>query len=297
MRILGKKVYRLRITYDIKNGNPTFLLELVFSRLEDNDQRRRPYDDLIGIEGSEKFSRYPKLIDLRNLELLEVPSAYSFNIFDILNRSFQNGTNIEYLRVTKLVEKDFKSFQKFIEKLSSLNFLFIKHLCSPFTETKNDYSLFSLSSLNTLYHLLIFECQKTNILSSDIVTELLRKNPNLDCLEFGSMNVSFLRGVFRNFLITEKTRKTNGKCGNSDMHVNLMYSGKQEDLLNILMDDINKLRNLKKLNVTFDHQTVPHFQSNVDCKYCLKDRHKITKEVHLYDRTFTYMYTHGKLEH
>uniref|UniRef100_A0A0N5BRU1 F-box domain-containing protein n=1 Tax=Strongyloides papillosus TaxID=174720 RepID=A0A0N5BRU1_STREA len=191
-----REVYDVWIHYYKIREKHRFDLKLGFNSLGDGNlsiTRRRYYKEVTKIKSDRELSRFLKMLDMRNLELLSVHDSCNTDIFNILNKSFQIKTNIGYLAISKLTEKDFIGFRKFIKKCSSVTVLDIQHMCFPSTEMTDVYSQLSLSSFNNLESLIICECHETKVLSTDMITRLLRKNLNLTCLNFGSCNIEFLR--------------------------------------------------------------------------------------------------------
>uniref|UniRef100_A0A0N5BEZ2 F-box/LRR-repeat protein n=1 Tax=Strongyloides papillosus TaxID=174720 RepID=A0A0N5BEZ2_STREA len=139
--------------------------------------------------------------------LLFVPVVDSLDIFDILNRSSQIGAHIRCLKISNLAEKDFESFIIFIEKFSSVEVLYIEHICSISTEIKNVYFLLSLSSLNNIRSFAISEFRETKILSADMIIKLIEKNSEIRSMYIGSWNIYFFESLFKKYLTIEQPCK------------------------------------------------------------------------------------------
>uniref|UniRef100_A0A0K0FGD3 F-box domain-containing protein n=1 Tax=Strongyloides venezuelensis TaxID=75913 RepID=A0A0K0FGD3_STRVS len=263
-----------------------FNFRIMSGRVIEEDSRVNPpfdYDKYIEKQSDEEVSRIFKMFDMRTLDTFNIPFVDDLDTFGIFNRYFQKGTNIGDLRITKLSEKNFTNFRMFLDKISSIKKLEIEHMCFPLTETKDVYSLLPISSLGTIETFVIFECPETRILSADIVTNFFRDNPNMKCLEVGSMNIEFLRSVFKEYFTMDQTRRMDGKCDFRKISLNLYCGGEFEHLRDILRNDLNKLKNVEEVyERMFPYEHVI-FGSVIDCKYCHNDMHVIVKYVALWD--------------
>uniref|UniRef100_A0A0N5BVC2 F-box domain-containing protein n=2 Tax=Strongyloides papillosus TaxID=174720 RepID=A0A0N5BVC2_STREA len=233
----------------------------------------------ISFQNDEEMSKFLKMFDIRDLHILKIPVVKNIDIFDVLSRSLQMGTKIEILDVCRLEEKDFTSFRRFIEKLSSINKLVIQHICSPSAEAKDILSDLSLSSFDTIESFKISECHETKILSIDMVTDLFRKNPDLTDLIIGSMNIEFLQIVFKEFFTMEQPLNMRCKNTHNAIFLKLHYGGEIKHLVEILSNVLRELENVQELDYSPEPWRRATFVSSKDCKYCLKRKHKISKYV------------------
>uniref|UniRef100_A0A0N5CCW0 F-box domain-containing protein n=1 Tax=Strongyloides papillosus TaxID=174720 RepID=A0A0N5CCW0_STREA len=282
-----ERIYLISIEYDENDESNPLRLEIFLDNMAN-----RTFGSLsifvhwvivlktINIQNSEELSRFLKIFDLRNFHSLKVRAADNINIFAILNKSFETGTNIETLLIQKLKEKDFESFRTFVEKLSSVRSLSIEHICAPSTRPRDVYSLLSLSSLNTIKDFDISECDGTKILSSDIVAKLFRNNPDIEFLTIRSMNIEFLESVFKEFFTVEQPRKMESECNFSEIDLNIYFNGEFEYLIDILRNDLSELDNVMEITKTLASS---EFKSDADCKNCRNKKHKITRYVYLFD--------------
>uniref|UniRef100_A0A0N5CGT7 F-box domain-containing protein n=1 Tax=Strongyloides papillosus TaxID=174720 RepID=A0A0N5CGT7_STREA len=274
-----KCVHSVWIKYDKNCEEYPISVDLLFVDYWDYEVHDQYYMENIEIQSVEEFSRIFKMFDMRDLNLLDVSVADNLDIFSVLNKSFQTGTKIENLRISKFAEKDFKSSRTFFEKLSSVKKLYIENICVPSTGEKDVYSLFSLPAFKTLKDLSIFEWQKTEVLSGSFVTNLIRENPNLKDLHLQSTNIENSRSIIKNFLTTEYPHEAESKYGRNITVLDLFFGGDFERLFdNILRNDIRGLKNVRI--VRYSYNVI--FKSAIECKYCLKNRHTIEKKLVLH---------------
>uniref|UniRef100_A0A0N5CCV6 F-box domain-containing protein n=1 Tax=Strongyloides papillosus TaxID=174720 RepID=A0A0N5CCV6_STREA len=147
-RLERKKTLGVSIKYDENHNSHPFHVQLVFDCEESVNFQDIPFGTYMitnKIQSGEELISFLKMFDMSDINL-EVPIADNLDVFDIMNRSFQVGTEIRLLKIPKLMEKDFKGFRTFVRKLSSVSLLEIDHVCSSSTETKDVYELLSLSS-------------------------------------------------------------------------------------------------------------------------------------------------------
>uniref|UniRef100_A0A0K0G317 F-box domain-containing protein n=1 Tax=Strongyloides venezuelensis TaxID=75913 RepID=A0A0K0G317_STRVS len=233
----------------------------------------------INIQNGEKLSYFFKMFDMTKLKILSVPAANNIDIFNILSRSFQTRIAINILVVSKVAEKDFRSFQTFIEKCSSFKSIFINHLCAPSTghEEINSF-LYWLSLINTR-NFEIIECPITKVLTADTVTKLLEGNPNLKSLKINPSNIEFLEGIFKEFFMMEQPRKMNCKNDNSEIFLTIYSDMKDEHLCDSLGKDFGELKNVKNIYCSIKFSYFAQFEYKSDCKYCVEDEHTITRRL------------------
>uniref|UniRef100_A0A0N5CGT8 F-box domain-containing protein n=1 Tax=Strongyloides papillosus TaxID=174720 RepID=A0A0N5CGT8_STREA len=296
-RLERRMVRDFSIKYNEYCGRCPFHLQISFKSVGDRNSGVIQYGfpKSINIQSVGELTGFLKMFDMRKLRRFLVPAAGNLDVFSILGGLFQVGTKIRFLEIPKLAEKDFGSFQTFIEKISWVGFLTIKHLCAPSTEPRDVYSFLSLSSFKTIKFFEIRECNRTKILSPDFVTKLLRNSPDIRILDIGSMNIEFLEGAFKEFFGVEELPKMESECNLlCEKILFLRFNGEIEHLHGILKNVLSELRNEKEVTVTPDYsssfysdlQPYAIFESNVDCKNCLKNRHTITRKVFLHHMDF-----------
>uniref|UniRef100_A0A0N5CGU0 F-box domain-containing protein n=1 Tax=Strongyloides papillosus TaxID=174720 RepID=A0A0N5CGU0_STREA len=234
-------------------------------------------------ECDQDLSRFLKMSDMRDLDYLHVSGiSDNMNIFGILNRSFQIGTKTGVLSISKLSNKDCPSFRTFIRKFLSVKEIVIRHICAPLMGSEDVCSLLSsLSSLNTIEYIKIFECHNTIILSADFVVNLLKNNPNIMYLDIGSSNIEFSESILKEFFTMEQPHIMENECNNNEITLALYFGGELKKIHDILRKDLSKIENVMKevtSNVLFPEE-YKVYVSKLDCKYCLKNRHKIMRRV------------------
>uniref|UniRef100_A0A0N5CCV4 F-box domain-containing protein n=1 Tax=Strongyloides papillosus TaxID=174720 RepID=A0A0N5CCV4_STREA len=238
------------------------------------------FQKTIHIQNGEELYRCLKMFDMRDLALLYVPVADNIDIFGILNKPFQKGTKIKSLEIAKLEEKDFTSFRTFVEKLSLINRITIEHVCVSTTEVKDIDWLLPLSSFTSFEYFYIFECHETRILTTDMFVKLLRNNPSLTFLRIGSVNIELLKNVFKEYFKVEQPRRTNNKCGSSEMSLGLYFDGEIEHLSGILRNCLSELENVEE---AYECWVVHH---HVVFGYSCSDKHEIKRFAELWDDRF-----------
>uniref|UniRef100_A0A0N5CCV8 F-box domain-containing protein n=1 Tax=Strongyloides papillosus TaxID=174720 RepID=A0A0N5CCV8_STREA len=278
-RLERRGVVDLSIKYNGNCGEYPFFIKMgdTTVRNESSDViQHDSYSKINRFKSCEELSSFLKMVDLRNIDKLNVPFADNHDIFGILNRSFQVGSNIGTLNILKLSEKDLKSFQTFIGKLSSVKKMFVEDICAHSTEMKDDFSLLSsLTSFNTIEYLDIFECHKTMILSADMAIDLLRRSQNIKFLVFGTGNIEFVRSVFKGFFKVEQPRKMEDECDYDEITLQIYFNGEYGLILDILRSSLSEVENVVEINNSNPEDV--EFKSNVDCKYCFKNKHSISK--------------------
>uniref|UniRef100_A0A0K0G318 F-box domain-containing protein n=1 Tax=Strongyloides venezuelensis TaxID=75913 RepID=A0A0K0G318_STRVS len=231
----------------------------------------------INIQNGEKLSYFFKMFDMTKLKKLIVPVVNNIDIFDILSRSFQTRTAIDILDVSKVAEKDFRSFQTFIEKCSSFRSICIKHLCAPSTEHEEIYSFLYWLSLKTTRNFEIIECPITKVFAADNVTKLLRENLSLKSLKIGSSNIEFIESISKEFFMMEQPRKINCKKDNI-IYIHITYCGKKfKHLCDILRKDYGEFKNFENIYCFLNFPYFARLESRSYCKYCVDDKHRITR--------------------
>uniref|UniRef100_A0A0K0G320 F-box domain-containing protein n=1 Tax=Strongyloides venezuelensis TaxID=75913 RepID=A0A0K0G320_STRVS len=231
----------------------------------------------VKIRSSKELSRYIKVFDTRNLWKLDVYVPDSLDIFDIMNRSFQAGTKICFLIIPKVVEKDFRSFRKFINKISSVKSLYIERIGTPSTEAKDVPSFLSLSTLNTTNYYGFSNCDVTKILSADVVNKFLKREINT--VTIGTKNIEFVTSVFKEYFTVKQPHKMKNECSCNKISFHLFFGGNFLHLRNTLKNYLCEFGNVKEVINISDFII---FESIVDCKYCLKNRHTIKRELILH---------------
>uniref|UniRef100_A0A0N5C0L4 F-box domain-containing protein n=1 Tax=Strongyloides papillosus TaxID=174720 RepID=A0A0N5C0L4_STREA len=281
-----RTVHGILIKYNKNYKSYPIRLDIIFDSVIDGDSRIIPFSyhrKIINIQSGEELSKLLKMFDLKNFNYLVVPATDDFDIFDIMGKSFQIGTKISALTISKVAEKDFRSFRVFIEKFSSIKNLCIEHICSPSTEAKDIYLDLSLSSLDTIEHFCISECNATKILSVDMVTKLLERNLNLKSLDIGTWDIEFIESLFKKFFTMEQPCKTVNKCDYGEINLSLFFRGEFEHLCEILRNDLNQLEDVEEIEDTLFPWEGVVFESSVYYKYCLKDKNGITRCVRLWN--------------
>uniref|UniRef100_A0A0N5BEZ1 F-box domain-containing protein n=1 Tax=Strongyloides papillosus TaxID=174720 RepID=A0A0N5BEZ1_STREA len=277
-RLKRRDVSTISIKYGRNRIRYPFYLNLAFHDTVDEDFPELlniPYTKTINIQSVEELPALLKVFDMRKLDKLYVLVDVNPDIFRILGDFLQVGTKIKILKILKLAEKDFDSFKTFTGKFSSVKSLNIEHICASLTETKEVCPLLSsLTSFNTIETSCIYECSSTKILSAGMVTELLRRNPHLDYLNIGTGNIEFVRSLFKGYFTVEQPRKMENECRYNVIYLNIYFNGEYELLLDILKSSLSEIGNVVK--VCSDPEGVT-FESEVDCKYCFKNKHGILR--------------------
>uniref|UniRef100_A0A0N5B5D4 F-box domain-containing protein n=1 Tax=Strongyloides papillosus TaxID=174720 RepID=A0A0N5B5D4_STREA len=294
-----RKACCVAIKYDKNNDGHPFHVEMNLYRENSQVVSVAYYTKTTNIKSVGELSSFLKMFDMGNLFDFYVYVADHLDIFGILEGVFKIGSNIKFLDIEELTEKDFGSFQKFIKKFTSVEHLNIGHICAPLTGPGDLYSLLSLSSLNTLESFDIYECNKTKILSSDIVSKLLINNPNLRSLTFGSMNCKFLESTSKEFSTVHQPSRM--ACKNRDRYIELILCshGEIEHLSNVIKESLGNLKNIEKfetlryLGISFFSEVIEIKSHVEDCKKCLRGGHKIKKCLYLCDESAY----NGKLNH
>uniref|UniRef100_A0A0K0F626 F-box domain-containing protein n=1 Tax=Strongyloides venezuelensis TaxID=75913 RepID=A0A0K0F626_STRVS len=281
-RLERRRVRRVSIEYDKNSDSHPFYIMMAFYGRELPEILGDFYTKVTYFQSVEELTSFLKMFYMKDLEEFIAPAAYNLGIFSILERVFQIGTNINKFVIPDLLEKDFESFQIFIEKLSSIKTFIIGHICSNSTETKDVYSLLSLSSFNDIQYFQISECNKTKILSADIVAKLIRNNPNIETLSIGSMNTEFLKSALRKFFTVDQPLKMESECRYYEINLVLSISSEFENLHDILRNDLSELENVEELDVPDDSydSDVPEFavfESIADCKNFPENKHTIRR--------------------
>uniref|UniRef100_A0A0N5BT50 F-box domain-containing protein n=1 Tax=Strongyloides papillosus TaxID=174720 RepID=A0A0N5BT50_STREA len=276
-----KEVYGAQVSYEKEDERHPFHLDLGFYDEEDEYLPEFPspsYNKKIKFQTEGELSRFIKMFDIRSLAYFDVlVDDDDLDIFEIVSRFFQNGTKIHYFVACKLAEKHFNSFRTFINKLSSIKEPSIDHICSPSTEPKDILSDLSLASFDTIESFKIFECHETRILSIDMVTDLFRKNPNLTHLDIGSMNIEFLKSVFKEFFTMEQPRNMRCRSGYNPITLRLRYGGEFEHFIDTLRQNLSELENVWEQRGNPAPSRHAMFVSATDCKYCLQNKHQISR--------------------
>uniref|UniRef100_A0A0N5BRU0 F-box domain-containing protein n=1 Tax=Strongyloides papillosus TaxID=174720 RepID=A0A0N5BRU0_STREA len=283
-RLARRGVLDLSIKYNGNCGKYPFYIKfgVITVRNRNSDVVQSAYySRLISLENGEELSSFLKTVDLRDLNQFDVPVADNLDIFAILNRSFQVRTDIDILNISKLSEKDLKSFQTFIGKLSSVREVVIEKICAHSTEAKDVCSLLSsLLSFNTIESFYIHECNSTRILSVGMFTELLRRNLNIKHLTIGTGDMEFVLSVIKIYFTVEQPCKMNNECDHNQINLNIRFSGEYNLLLDISRNTLSKMGNVEEIDSSPEDVT---FKSEVECKYCLEKKHGITKFLELWD--------------
>uniref|UniRef100_A0A0K0G319 F-box domain-containing protein n=1 Tax=Strongyloides venezuelensis TaxID=75913 RepID=A0A0K0G319_STRVS len=294
-RLERRKVQKFLIKYNKYRKNYPFHLEITLKNAENGSSPEIPIclGKIRNFKSIEELIDFLKMFDMRDLEQFVVPVIDNIDIFIILERLFQIGTNIKTLIIPKIEEKDFRSFRRFIRKLVSVNWFFIGHLCAPSSGARDVYSLLSLSSINNIKDFYISECNKTKILSDDFVSKLLRNYPNIQSLLFESTNIEFLKSAFKEFFTVNQPRQMESECNSCEIFLELYFCGPAEHLHNIFRNYLNELENVEEIdiqNYSYDTDVEEHdkvdeiavFESYRDCKNCLNNRHAIRKDARLH---------------
>uniref|UniRef100_A0A0N5BHZ7 Group-specific protein n=1 Tax=Strongyloides papillosus TaxID=174720 RepID=A0A0N5BHZ7_STREA len=83
----------------------------------------------------------------------------------------------------------------------------------------------------------------------------------------------------------EQPRIMENECDNNEIILALYFGGGVKQLHDILRKDLSKIENVMKeviSNVLFPEE-YKVYVSKLDCKYCLKNRHKIMRRVVVQD--------------
>uniref|UniRef100_A0A0N5CIH5 F-box domain-containing protein n=1 Tax=Strongyloides papillosus TaxID=174720 RepID=A0A0N5CIH5_STREA len=272
----GEKLHGFSITHG-KNERYPFLLHMTFKSVSGEDSRVNIHDHekVINIESVGQLTAFLRMFDMKSLDHLYVLGADNLDIFSVLEELFEIGSNIRDLHISKLEEKDFASFRIFIDKFSSIKWLAIYDICASSKGTEYVNSLLSLSSFSTIKSFTIRESPGTKILSADMVINIFRKNPNMMSLGIGSWNIEFLKNLFKKFFTMDQTRKKEDECNYCEIHLNLFYEGEFKRLHDILRSDLSDLENVEEVAMPYSGSAL--FESVMDCKYCLRNKHKIKR--------------------
>uniref|UniRef100_A0A0N5BEZ3 F-box domain-containing protein n=1 Tax=Strongyloides papillosus TaxID=174720 RepID=A0A0N5BEZ3_STREA len=284
-RLPRRRVLDLSIKYNGTCGKYPFYFKMGVMTVQNGSSGVVQYDSYSRVDrfkNDEELSSSLKMVDLRNLDKFNVPVADNIDIFSILNRSFQVGTKIGVLNIPKLSDKDLKSFQTFVEKLSSVKEIVVNEICAHSTEAKDVSKLLSsLASFNTIEKFHIHECSSTKILSAGIIIELLRRNPDIKSLSIGTGNIEFARSIFEGFFRMEQQSNVKNECLYNKITVQIYFSGEYGLLIDTLRNSLSELENVIK-----DIHSTPEyvqFDSIVDCKYCFENKHGISKCFFVWD--------------
>uniref|UniRef100_A0A0N5B5D3 F-box domain-containing protein n=1 Tax=Strongyloides papillosus TaxID=174720 RepID=A0A0N5B5D3_STREA len=286
-----RKVLSAKIEYDERCDNHPFLVHMNFYSENSSDylfeEIKLFYEKSTKIQSVDELTGFLRMFDLRKLDLLILPVADNLDLFGIMEGVLEIGTKVNDLVIKKLAENDFGSFRTFIEKLSRLEVLCIYHLCAPSTGQKDVFSLLSLTSFNTIYCLMIFECNKTKILASDFVVKFIRNSPSLMAIDIGSYNIEFLWSLSKEYFTMEQPRQMENECSHNKIHLNLIVYSEIERLYNNLTNDFGELECVveeEMISFNLNRENIPLyiFGSKSDCSNCLKNRHRIKKYVAIY---------------
>uniref|UniRef100_A0A0K0FVK6 F-box domain-containing protein n=1 Tax=Strongyloides venezuelensis TaxID=75913 RepID=A0A0K0FVK6_STRVS len=277
-RLKRREVSIISVKNDRNRIRFPFYLKLTFHDTVDENfvsLLNIPYTKTINIQCDEELFDLLKVFDMRKLDKLYVLVDVDCDIIRILGAILQVGAKIEVLKILKLVGKDFESFRTLIGKFPSIKNLFIEHICASLTETKDASSLLSsLTSFNTIETSCIYECSSTNILSADMVTELLRRNSHLDDLTIGTGNIEFERNIFKGYFTLEQPRKMENECRYNVITLQVYFRGEYGLLVDTLKNCLSEI--VSVVRVYSDPEGIK-FESKVDCKYCFKNKHGILR--------------------
>uniref|UniRef100_A0A0N5CCV5 F-box domain-containing protein n=1 Tax=Strongyloides papillosus TaxID=174720 RepID=A0A0N5CCV5_STREA len=284
-----KKVQELSIRYYGDCRRYPFFIKIgvmAWENVGSDVPRYGPRTRIERFKNGEELSNFLKTADLRCLNKLNIPAARNIDIFTILNKSFQEGTNINTLNIVKLLEENLNSFQTFIGKLSSVREIVIKRVCFHSAGSEDNCLLLSsLLLLNGIERLSINECRKTNFLTADMVTRLFKNKLNLVSLNIETRSVEFVENVFKEFFKMEQPRKRDNKCDCNRVFLTIYFNGEYELLLDILRSNLNEVESVVEETDTSTPEDVS-FASNVDCKYCLRNKHIFSRYFVVWDNEF-----------
>uniref|UniRef100_A0A0K0FZN5 F-box domain-containing protein n=1 Tax=Strongyloides venezuelensis TaxID=75913 RepID=A0A0K0FZN5_STRVS len=275
-----REVSKVNILHDVDSKGCLCKVDLNFTNIQNNERTNYPYGKSIDVGSSEELSRLLKIYDMRDLDYLSMAARDNIDIFGIINRSFQEGTKIGDLVIYELSEKNFTSFQTFINKLLLVKDFSILNICCHSTESKDVNPVSFLQSFNITRSLLIYECNETRILTSDIVDNFLRKNPSVQRLTIGSGNSEFIRNLFKEDFALDQPHKMENKLWCSK--ISLQFFGNEyKQLSRILMNDLYERENVQKVISIQNFPENSEIESVINCRHCPKDKHKIEINVSL----------------
>uniref|UniRef100_A0A0N5CCV9 F-box domain-containing protein n=1 Tax=Strongyloides papillosus TaxID=174720 RepID=A0A0N5CCV9_STREA len=272
-----REVYQVRIFYAKDFESCPFELDLKFDSIRNyKSTNSNSWVKSIGIQSDEKLSSLLKIFDMRNLEYLSMEVDCNIDIFGIINRSFQEGTKIEDLIIYGLSEKNLTSFKTFIDKLLLVEDFSILNICYHSTESKDVNPLSFIQSLNITRSFLLYECNETRILSTDMVNNFLRRNPSVERFTIGSGNSEFMRNLFKEHFMLEQPHTIDNNLSCKKLRIRLeFYVSEYKQLSNILENDLYERENVQEVISIQNFPEYSKIESVIYCRHCPKDKHKI----------------------
>uniref|UniRef100_A0A0N5CGT9 F-box domain-containing protein n=1 Tax=Strongyloides papillosus TaxID=174720 RepID=A0A0N5CGT9_STREA len=277
-----RKVEDLWINYKKNSDSHPIHVKMSFYSGDFRDVPMASNTKKTDIQDDQELLRFLKIFDMKNLGYLEVYGSCDPCIFDILNRSLPIGTNIGELFIFKLEEKSFNSFRLFVEKHSSIENLSIVNIYSSSKGVEDIYSRLSLSSLRSMKAFTNFYTAGKEVLLTDLVIKLLRMNPNIEYLNIGETNnIEFVKSILKKYFTMEQPHKMQNECGYNETTLYIKFNGMFYFLLLILREELKELGNVGEC--IYERGICSVFISILNCKYCLKNKHIITRRVVLWD--------------
>uniref|UniRef100_A0A0K0FZN6 FTH domain-containing protein n=1 Tax=Strongyloides venezuelensis TaxID=75913 RepID=A0A0K0FZN6_STRVS len=232
----------------------------------------------------------PKLVELSGVKILYVEDSegYPFSVYstfasipDCESRKSSNQKHVEIERGDQM-SRFLKMFD--MRNLSLLDVYvygcFILHVCCHSTESKDVNPVSILQSFNITRSLLIYECNETRILTSDIVDNFLRRNLSVQRLTIGSGNSEFIRNLFKEDFAMDQPHKMENKLWCSK--ISLQFFGNEyKQLSRILMNDLYERENVQEVISIQNFPENSEIESVINCRHCPKDKHKIEINVSL----------------
>ncbi|CEF62283.1 F-box domain-containing protein [Strongyloides ratti] len=156
---------------------------------------------------------------LRKIGKIEIHIIDDSVVFDLLNRYFQHGTEVKYLKI--LIEKSsiFKSFCKFIKKIKYVQHLNIEGLCF---NNQMIFSNFIFSIERDLKKLIINECKCCHFVNRKMIEQLFKKNPSIRIVKVNT-NANDIDKLIINCFQNRPDTKDNGKCNHPTFKLYLPF--------------------------------------------------------------------------
>uniref|UniRef100_A0A0N5BSI4 F-box domain-containing protein n=1 Tax=Strongyloides papillosus TaxID=174720 RepID=A0A0N5BSI4_STREA len=279
-----REVSDVEIVYVEDSEGFPFSVDFIFARIGSYKSTNGWDGKAPEFESGEELSRFLKMFDMRNLKLLDLQVYGNLAIFGIINSSFQKGTKIDDLNITKLSEEDFTSFRMFLDKLLLVHDLSIRHVCCHSTEAKDVNPLSFLPFFNITKGFSIYECNETRILSTDMISNFLRKNPSVERLTIGSGNSEFIRSLFKEHFTLEQPHKMENTLSYSEISIDINFFGSEyKQLSRFLMSDLCEPENVQEVISIQNFPERSEVESVINCKHCPKNKHKIKIHATLED--------------
>uniref|UniRef100_A0A0K0EQC4 F-box domain-containing protein n=1 Tax=Strongyloides stercoralis TaxID=6248 RepID=A0A0K0EQC4_STRER len=140
-------------------------------------------------------------------------------IFDILNKYFQYGTEIKYLKIFIEKSRVSKNFFKFFNKIIYVQCLNIERLC---LNNQRIFPNFIFSIERVLKKLIINECKCCHFVNNKMIKQLFEENPNIITVKINT-NINDIDKLIINYFKNRPDINDDGECYHPTLKLYLPY--------------------------------------------------------------------------